>query len=103
MVNLDPSVRIFIEREIDSILKDLQNIEQNSRLALQELGIEPILETVLSFIFGMILGRTNDVYQIKYKRNLTSEEFQALLPLLKRRAHELKEAFIKTRINDLDV
>lgn len=98
MEGLDNNVRSLVEKEIDTILKEPKKMEENVRLALRLQGIEPNLETVLSSITGMIIGRVLQVYGSIYKRDMTRYEMMQLVQLLKRRAFELRQAFISTRI-----
>jgi len=95
---LDNNVRSLVEEEIDNILKSPKETEEDARFVLTLQGIEPNLETVLSSITGMILGRVMQVYRLIYKRKMTPDELIELVELLKRRAFELRQAFISTRI-----
>lgn len=65
---LDDSVRTMIEKMIDSWMKDPKVTEETYRFILKEQGIKPNLETVLSFIAGIILGASDGVYAIKHRR-----------------------------------
>lgn len=95
---MDNNVRSLVEEEIDNILKSPKETEEDARFVLTLQGIEPNLETVLSSITGMILGRVMQVYRLIYKRKMTPDELIELVELLKRRAFELRQAFISTRI-----
>ena len=99
MVDLDNDARIAVERSIDTMIKDAKNIDENYKGILIAQGIEPNLETLLSFINGFIFGIVNGIYLLKYKRVLISEETIELVNLLKRRGWELRQAIVDPRIS----
>ena len=100
MKGLDRDARSLVEMEIDGALKDSVNYEKNIRTVLRVQGIEPNLETVLSFITGLIWGRLIGFYSSKYHRHLNRGEMREVSQLLKRRAFELRQVFISTRIEE---
>lgn len=95
---MDKDVRIKLEKEVDSILKDPKWVEETFSSALRAQGIEPNLETILSFITGLLVGIADGVYFLKFSRSMNSDEIVELVELLKRRAFEIRQAFISTRI-----
>ncbi|MEM2111738.1 MAG: hypothetical protein QXX08_07660 [Candidatus Bathyarchaeia archaeon] len=98
MTGLDRDARMILEDEIDRALKEPQTIERAYKIFLRAIGIEPELDTILSFMVGVVYGRTADIYALKYKRWPSQEELSEFIPLLKRRVAELRESFFKTRI-----
>ena len=98
MENLDGEARIIVESNIDIIIKEAKKSEEFHRLILMEQGIEPNLETILSYITGFLSGIVAGFYLHKYKRNMNSNEEKELLKLMKRRAWELREVFINARM-----
>lgn len=98
MKDLDDEVRILVEKNIDAIIKKPKEIEEAYRFILREQGIQPNLETILSFITGMLAGIADSFYRFKYERLTNLDEKDELIELLKRRAFELRQAFIGARI-----
>ncbi len=99
MAGLEEDVRAAVEKNVESIIKNPKKAETMFSLFLTAQGIEPNLETILSFINGLLFGMTNDMTVIKYHRSLESEEeIIEIVNLLKRRAWEMRQAFINTRI-----
>lgn len=98
MKDLDPDERSLLEEAIDKILKNPEKTEEDVRWVLRTQGIEPNLETVLSFITGVIYGGLSIFHQFKYKRDLNPDEQAESIQLLKRRAFEMRQVFIGTRI-----
>jgi len=97
-VVLDTVIRAGLEKSIDDILKDIEDSEKTYSIILEAQGIESSLETILSFIAGITFGRTSSAYIIKHGRQMNKDEMIAFVQLLKRRAWEIREAFIRTRI-----
>jgi len=98
MGKLDDEIRIALEKNIDSILKDPEDHEKTWRSMLIGQGIEPNLETVLSFLIGDLYGLVWGYYIFRHARDMNIEEHKDLIAVLRRRAFELREAFIGTRI-----
>lgn len=100
MKDSETDSRSLIERTIDRILKDPKEMEKNIRWALGAQGIEPNLETVLSFITGTVWGGVCVFLHFRYNRTMNSDEQEELIELLQRRAFELRQAFVSTRIEE---
>ncbi len=98
MTGLDGDARSVLENSVDMILKNPKEFEIMYSNALREQGIEPNLETLLSHITGVLFGIVSGVCVFKHKRSLYPEEVNELITLLKRRAFEIRQAFISTRI-----
>ena len=100
MKGLDKQVRLIIEGNFDEILKDSKSYEKVYSDMLRSIGIESNLERLVSFFSGFILGTTQQLYRRKYGRGLNSEEINELIELMKRRAFEVRMAFMSTRVNE---
>lgn len=98
MVKLDDDARVALEANIDDFISKPKDTERAYSIALREQGIEPNLETILAYITGMLTGVVYGVYLWKYERLLKPDELKVLIGLLKRRAFELRLAFMDTRI-----
>jgi len=53
---LDNDVRLAVEKNIDSILKDPEGFLKTFQMALWEMGIQPNLEAILAYITGLLFG-----------------------------------------------
>ena len=98
MVEVDEHARAWLEKQVDIVMNDPKKFEDLYSLILQAQGIEPTLETILSSISGYMLGYVTSMFIVKYGRDMTSEEEATYLQLLKRRAWEMREALLNTRI-----
>jgi hypothetical protein len=94
---LDDEVRLSLEKSIDNFIKTPVESEKTASNILEAQGIEPNLETILSLIAGTALGITFAFYRKKFNRDINRDECIDLIQLIKRRAWELREAFIETR------
>lgn len=99
MSSLDRTAREFLEENIDDMMNRPEEFERGYREALQEMGIEPNLETILSFISGFLQGLVWDYYLRVKHREMNPEETKDLVKLMKRRAFELRHAFLFTRVD----
>jgi hypothetical protein len=99
MVHLDQDIRSILESNLDAVINDPEKAERAVTYILARQGIEANLETLLGYLTGMISGLISGIYLCKHRRNLNSEEELELTNLLKRRAWEMRQAFIGTRIN----
>lgn len=95
---LEDDIRVAVEKEIDKFLKEPKEYENAFRNILTAQGIEPNLETVLSYLTGVLYGFADGLYLEKYRRPMTLEEGEELMSLLRRRAFEIRESIIGTRI-----
>ena len=99
MSKLDDEIRLNFERFIDRILENPTIEEEKAREILIEMGIEPNLEIVLSFIIGY--GLASAVWHSARKfREPRNQDIRGIRELFKRRAWEIRETFIKTRIKE---
>jgi len=98
MADFLKEARLSIEKNFDAIIKDPRLSEEKFSAILRIQGIEPNLEALLSFISGMLFGTTDAMYVIMKNRHMNYEEVIEFNKLLKRRAWEMRQAFIGTRI-----
>jgi len=98
MSELNQDIRLFIEEAIDDCLsKPLEEYEKRSK-QLASIGIEPNLETVLSYISGLIMGAVAAYTVIEeFDDEEIDKHMKATRELLERRAWELREAFSRAR------
>lgn len=97
-MGLNDNLRTALEKSIDNFLKNPEGSEKNVSGVLIKQGIEPKLDTILSFLVGNAFGFVLSWYATKHQRTPTSDEFDDFNQLMKRRAWELRQAFIGTRI-----
>ncbi len=94
-------MRLLLEESIDNFINDPVETEKISSIVLEAQGIDSNFDTILSFINGSAWGLTMAFYFSKHKRPMNENESLDFLELMKRRASELRQAFIDTRIRDL--
>jgi hypothetical protein len=93
MAGLEDKFRIILERNIDALLKEPQDTQIGSAQILYDMGIQPDLETILSYITGSLKGVVEMAIIDSYGRTPNEEERKDIMELLKRRASELRDAF----------
>ena len=102
MPKLDDRVRMIIENDIDGVLEDPVENEQEFKKALAKMGIDPNLETVLSFVSGFLVGQglinIHNTLKLKKDSEEFAEQLNALEQLISRRAWELRDAMIKAHM-----
>lgn len=101
MSELDEKTRLYIEKSIDIALTD-PNLEAEVKKYLLNMGIDPRLETMLSFITGTVFGSATILWAAKKKADERLAEIpieatytftQNISNLLARRAMELRLHF----------
>jgi hypothetical protein len=100
MTYLNDSTRTMIEKMIDSWMKDPKVTEKTYRFILEKQGIQPNIETVLSFLTGIIIGTSDGAYAVRYNRLMNVVERKELTELMNRRVSELRQALLSTRIEE---
>ena len=98
MKSLDDDIRAVLEKNVDTIVDEPEKAEEALSIALRKQGIEPNLESSLSHATGFLTGLVEGMYIYKFKRHPNPEERDELLELLKRRAFEIRMAFMSTRM-----
>jgi hypothetical protein len=99
MMEFDSEARVAVEQNVDAIIMDALIMEEAFSYTLSMQGIEPNLETLLSFICGGLYGLINGIYHVKHGRSLNSDEAKEVDKLIKRRAWEVRQAFMGTRMS----
>jgi hypothetical protein len=97
---MDKEVRQIIERNIDNAIKFPKEHEKGYRDYVSKLGIEPNLETMLSYFSGLLLGLCSAYYLYKKNREVTKEEIDEFHDLMKRRVWELRQTLLETRLKE---
>jgi len=103
------SFRTLLETMVDAILADPSKSEEDIKGALRNLEISDDLEASLAFQMGYMLGVLIGMDStVKIAQNILTGErinigdtsdIAPLLPIIKRRTRELRDAFLKQRIN----
>lgn len=91
---MDSGIRLMIEGEIDSIIKDPSKF----RNLIEGMGVETTDESLIAYISGYIAGRAVQIYLYKgegfdIKDDKTIEFYKELEELIGRRAGEIRNAF----------
>lgn len=97
-MNVDDDAKNFLEKYIDAIFKEHEDFEDIFRNILCGQGIEPNLETILSYIIGNVIGFLDGFYLSKHNRTMNVNERKELIDFLKSRAFQLRQAFASTRV-----
>jgi hypothetical protein len=92
MARLEDEFRLILERNIDTILKEPRDTQIGFAQILYDMGIQPDLETILSFITGFLKGTVEAAIINFYERPPNEGEHKDIMELLKRRASELRDA-----------
>jgi len=90
MFDTSKKERIHIEEMIDSALEDPKGLADHIQSLLLEVGIDPNLETILSFVNGVIFGVVGKNIRQWEKANETN-----YVSIMERRSWELRQAIIK--------
>ena len=99
-MGLDQNARLALENFIDQVLKDPEQYEALIKIVLRSQGIEPTLDSCLSLVAGYSLGGVISFYAVTLKREMNDDEINNYVQLMKRRAWEIRQAFIETRIKE---
>jgi hypothetical protein len=97
-MGLDRDLRIMLEEAFDRFHQDPKKWEEVISICLRIQGIEPNLDDILSNISGYFEGFAVAFYRMQYNRKMTEKEMKEFYNFMKRRAWELRQAFIGTRI-----
>lgn len=95
---LDPRVRNLLEETVDFVLKNPKEVESTFAFMLHAMGIKSNLEAILSFTTGLLFETVQATYATTYHRSLDKEEIFEVASLLKRRAWEIRQAFLFERV-----
>ena len=97
---LDEGARLIVEKNIDAVIQTPKKAEATFRTSLILQGIQPNLETILSMITGFLEGLVNSYYVHRHNRPMTDDEQNDFNTLLSRRAFEMRQAILSTRIEE---
>ena len=97
MSDLDDEIRLYLERYIDLLIKSPQGYESMYRRFLKSMEVESNLETVVSLIAGTCIAAMQHHSERKFG-TIRQQDIDGALALLKRRAREIREAFMATRL-----
>ncbi len=93
---MENQVRVEFEKFIDKIEKDPETYHQTVKNSLYIFGIEPDLDSILSYISGA--AWTNFEWHNKYLNiEITDEIENEFIEIMRRRAWELRQVFIRLR------
>lgn len=98
MKTLSEDVRLFIEKQFDHFYSEPDEWLEAANRVLSEQGIEPGLENILSYLVGMTLGEVSEFIKNKFNRAWTNEEARAISELMARRALEIRQQFLATKL-----
>ena len=98
MSEFDEKLRILLEKHIDDVLEDPEVYEEVFKKSLMIMGIEPNLETILAHSTGIIMGRLLTRSRMTAREMNQAKIVQDAWIILRRRAYEMREAFLSTRI-----
>jgi hypothetical protein len=92
-MTLPKEVEEKLEAVLDEWLENFDVTAKEARDFLNNLGIEPTLETLLGYSVGMLDSLVGGFIHSLYDRGMTPEEDDALVKLIKRKLPELKRKF----------
>ena len=96
MAEMDENMKKGILSFFDSTINDVKLTDENAQTNLTRLGIEPNLETVLAYIFGVFTGISSSASIITYGEPRVVD-VEGTLKLLEDRAWILREAILRSR------
>ena len=97
---MDDDIKKIILKNIDNVLEDPKYFEKGYCQNISKIGIEPTLETVLSYFSGLLLGTLIGYNMYRYNRATNEEEIGEFHELMKRYTGTLRETFLQTRLED---
>ena len=89
-MTLPEEVNARLEDVINDWLSKFDELAEAERDFLEKIGIEPTLETMLSYTAGVLDSLVGSIIHGLYDRGMTGEEDKALIELIKRRIPELE-------------
>jgi len=96
MAELDEELLTGILGFFDRTINDVKLADENAHTNLTRLGIEPNLETVLAYIFGIFIGISSSASILKYGEDRVVDA-EGTLKFLEDRAWILREAILRSR------
>ncbi len=95
---LDSKAKAMIEQLYDEKINNPLKAEEECSLFLLRQGIQPNLEATLSHTLGYLQGVIEGFYLAKYGKHTNYIEKRELEKILKSRVGDLRQAFVRTRI-----
>jgi len=99
-MTLPNEVKARLEEGIDEWLLNFDEIAEAGMIFLEKIGIEPNLETLLSYTAGVLDSLVGSFIHAQYDRGMNAEEDEEMIELIKRKipALELKfKAFLREK------
>ena len=93
MVKWTAKEKDALERAVNDFIKNTKAFEEGISKDLITLGIEPSVDTVLSMYCGMIVGLFSHSHLDEAR-----EFIDEMMPILERKAWEIRQAIIKERL-----
>ena len=95
---LDREAKSIVEQLYDEKINNPLKAEEECSLFLLRQGIQPNLEATLSHTLGYLQGVVEGLYLFKYGKPTNYVEKRELEKILKKRVGDLRQAFVRTRI-----
>jgi len=95
---LDREARLIVEQLYDEKINNPLKAEEECSLFLLRQGIQPNLEAIVSHTLGYLQGVIEGFYLVKYGKHTNYVEKRELEKMLKSRVGDLRQAFVRTRI-----
>ena len=92
-MTLPPEAKQNLEEAIDDWLLRFDEIAESESEFLKRIGIEPTLESLLSYTAGILDSIVGGYIHSQYDRGMTEEEDAELIELLKGKIPEFKRKF----------
>lgn len=95
---LDREARSIVEQLYDEKINNPLKAEEECSLFLLRQGIQPNLEATLSYTLGYLQGIVEGFYLLKYGKHTNYVEKKNVETILKKKVGDLKQAFVRARI-----
>lgn len=96
MVELPESLRVAIERNIDTILEDPETLETYLNM-LEMSEIELTEDTLAAFVYGIVMSFAYILIPRTEGRELTGKDIEEVVKLMRRRRREIVDALWKAQ------
>ena len=94
---LNDEVRVEFETFMDDTIEDATDVMEWATSTLVQMGIEPDLDSIISYISGYTWGQC--LWHHKSLRIEVTEEIeQEFMKIMSRRAWELREAILRSKM-----
>ncbi|MBC8521656.1 MAG: hypothetical protein H8D26_06675 [Methanomicrobia archaeon] len=92
-MTLPNEVKERLEEGINDCLLNFDEIAEAGMIFLEKIGIEPKLETLLSYTAGVLDSIVGSFIHAQYDRGMNAEEDEEMIELIKRKIPELELKF----------